>query len=197
MVYTTFKEIVDRSSAIVIGWPTSTKGVVNTARDPKDPTRQDPNYFGIGQVYEVQVDRYLKGNGPDLIYVIQNEGLIPSKSKEVTEDEVVQAKKLSNTLPLTIGDQYIMFLSASEFSYDNFSKDGLFIGRGHPWRFEVTSSECVQPEDALTVVIRYFPSQTLDKFIELINDPNAAPEMPYPAQGISGGCTPENIRPYP
>ncbi len=170
---------------------------MNTARDPNDPTKPDLNNFGVGQVYDVQVDGYLKGDGSLLIDVVQSHGLIPSKSQGLTDDDFEQARKQSHILPLTIGKRYIMFLSSSEFSYDGYSKGELLGGRGHPWRFEITDAECVQPEDAITEIDRYFPSLPMDEFVKFIHDPNSFPEIPYPAPDSAGICALESTTPYP
>jgi hypothetical protein len=197
VVYNTFAEIVDRSDVIVLGQPTLRQGVVNTARDPNDPAKEDPELFGIGRVYEVKVEGYLKGDGPELIYVVQSEGLIPSKSQELTEENFEQARQLFKPLPLELGKRYIFFLHSPQFTYSEFSRANLFGGIGHPWRFEITSSECVQPEDEVTDLYRYFPAQPLEDFVKLISDPSSIVEMPYPAPAGPETCLPERPTPYP
>jgi hypothetical protein len=201
VVYTTLSEIVDRSDVIVIARATAIKGIVNTARDPNDHTMPDPIYFSIGQIYVVRVDSYIKGDGSKLIYVIQNEGFIPSESQVSTSDDIEQAQKLSDSAPLIIGRQYIMFLSFHdpEYSYDDFPINEFLFAKGHPWRFEITNTECVQPEDGITELYIYFPAQSLEEFIQLIENPNSTTELPYPAPLSPTRCAPESIttNPYP
>jgi hypothetical protein len=201
VVYTNFKEITDRSDVIIIGTSIAQKVIVNIARDPNDHTMPDPLYFSIGQIYEIQVDRYLKGDGTASIYVIQNEGFMPLGSQEPTNDDIDKAKKLSDSAPLVIGRVYIMFLSYHdpEYSYDDFPIKEFLFAKGHPWRFEITNTGCVQPEDGITDLYIYFPSTAVNEFIQYINKPTTFPEVPYPAPLSANRCSVSNISttPYP
>ena len=197
VVRTTFKEIVDNSQVILIGQPTSTKGILNTARNPNDPTKEDTHFFSISQVYEVKVENYLLGTGANTIYVIQNQGFIASSPKDLTETELEQVRKNSNTLPLSLGTRYIMFLVNSDYAYGNFQKEALLYGTGQPWRFEITDSGCVQLTVDVKELNRYFPSEPLDEFVKFIQDPTSFPEIPYPAPARLDKCVPETINPYP
>jgi hypothetical protein len=200
VVYTTFSELVDRADVIIIGKATAKKGVVNTARDLNDNTMPDSTFYSIGQIYEVQVDSYLKGNGPGLIYVIQNQGHISSAAQGISNDEIEQAQELSNHIPLTINEQYMMFLSSPDpdYSYNDFPIDDYYFGGGHPWRFEITEAGCVQPidEEGESLYL-YFPSQPLDEFLRFINNPGAFPTLPYPAPISPSRCPTESITTYP
>jgi hypothetical protein len=201
VVYTTLKEIVDRSDVIVVGRASNKKGIVNIARDPSNHTIPDPIYFSIGQIYEVQIDSYLKGEGKSNIFVIQNEGFFSLASQQPTSEIIEQAKNHSDSIPLIIGKRYIMFLSSHdpEYSYADFPIDEFLFAKGHPWQFEITDTDCVQPVDKITDLYMNFPAQTLDKFIQFINNPTTFPEVPYPAPLSSERCTEESIvtTPYP
>ncbi len=58
---TSVSELANISTLIVIGKAIKTGNVINMARDIDDISKPDPNLFGIGQIYELEVTRYLKG----------------------------------------------------------------------------------------------------------------------------------------
>lgn len=203
IIFPTFKELVAAADVIILGQPTGSKGVVNTARNINDISQPDAGIFSIGQVYQVQVERYLKGDGPQSISVIQNQGIFTLESLGLTADEVTasdieQVRQLFAVLPLTIGRQYIFFLSAADFAYGELPKEGTFgLSGGLPWRFHVASPDCVYTEDTEAEIARYYPPQTLDDFLGLIQDPGSISGVPYPAPGILQECPPKVLRPYP
>jgi hypothetical protein len=193
VVFYTLKELVDMSDVIVIGRAVKIEGIVNTIRVAGNPIQQHPDYFGIGYVHQVEVESYLKGQGPNLIYVIQNVGFLArSQSQEITDEAIELAKLASNVVQLTLDKRYILFLGAARFSYENFSKENLFSGRAHPWRFEFTKADCVQLEDEFTGLVRYFPPRPFEEFVKLIHDPNLSAEIAYPPPDGSVLCMPES-----
>lgn len=198
VVYTTMKEITDKSDIIIIGQPTKKNGIINTDRDPNDPSKPDPQYFGIGQIYEVEVSNYLKGDGVNTLYIVEYQGHAFQNPQELTENEIEQAMQRENIIPLSISKRYIMFLRSFTDDYVDFPYQH-YSGVGHPWRFEITDSDCVQPDDEITDLSIYFPPTLLDKFIQYINNPAIFPEVPYPAPLSPGRCPIPNIdtTPYP
>jgi hypothetical protein len=201
IIYSTLSELVSSADVIFIGEALSTRGIVNTARDPSNHSIPDPMYFSVGQIYRVETESYLKGEGPSNIYVIQNEGFIHLESSSPSENEIQTAKEQSDSTPLIIGRRYIMFLSYHdpEYSYDEFPIDDFLFAKGHPWRFEITDSNCVQPENGLQEVYRYFPAMPLTEFIQYFNTPAIYPELAYPAPLSPERCPVVSIdtTPYP
>lgn len=202
VIYTSFAELVSAADVIILGQPTGSKGVVNTARNINDISQPDAGIFSIGQVYQVQVERYLKGDGPQSISVIQNQGIFSLESlgltaDEVTASEIEQARRSFAVLPLTIGRQYIFFVSAADFAYGELPKEGTFAAGGLPWRFHVASPDCVYTEDTEAEIARYYPPQTLDDFLELIENPGSISGVPSPAPNTIQECPPKVVRPYP
>jgi hypothetical protein len=199
VVYTTIEEISNNSKIIIIGRPVANEGIVNTARDPDDPTKEDPEYFGIGQVYEVEISSYIKGEGPNSLYVIQNQGIINRDLHEISDDDIEQAQKVSKVIPLLINEQYILFLHPASYSYGKFPLEQLVVGRGHPWAFRINELGCAQAEDSIANVLRYFPARPLDEFVGYIQNPNSYRENnPYPYPESEAKCvinSPE--KPYP
>jgi len=141
--------------------------------DPNDPTKQDPEYFGIGQVYEVEISSYIKGEGPKSLYVIQNQGIVNRDLHKLSDDDIERAQKMSKVIPLSINEQYVLFLHPASYSYGKFPLEQLVVGRGHPWVFRINELDCVQIEDSIANVLRYFPARTLDEFIGSIRNPDS------------------------
>ena len=69
-------KLVAHSTLIVIGTTSDTEPREERVpgRLPSGPSKPDPNYTMIGNVYEVQVERYLKGSGDTTLPVIQSIG---------------------------------------------------------------------------------------------------------------------------
>jgi hypothetical protein len=201
IIYSTLTELVNQSDVIVIGEAINKRGIVNTARDPDNHAIPDPEYYRIGQIYKIEIESYLIGGGPSLTYIIQNEGFIPLGSSSPTEAEIKIAKEQSSSAPLIIGRRYIMFLSYHdpEYSYDEFPIDDFLFASGHPWRFEITDADCMQPEDGLPEVYNYFPAVPLNEFLQYINNPATFPEVAYPAPLSPERCPVVSIdtTPYP
>jgi hypothetical protein len=198
VVYTTMEEITNEASTIIIGRPVGERGIVNTARDPNDLSKPDSEYFGIGQVYEVEVISYIKGEAANTLYVIQSHGQARISSQELSESDIEQGRQRENIIPLSLNENYVMFLNPAEYAYGDFPIDQLFGGRGHPWRFRINELDCVLPEDSIDL-LRYFPAQSLDSFINSIENPSVFTESyPYPAPENGNLCDiNQPFNPYP
>jgi len=197
VVFSTMEELLKHTEIIVIGRPVSEKGIINTARDVSDLSQTDPDYFSISQVYEVEVLRYIKGNGANTLYVIQHHGSVLG-SQELSESDIEAARETEDVIPLVQDARYVMFLAYSSFTYEGYPPEQLVGGRGHPWRFRINEQDCVQPEDSLGM-LNYFPPQTLDGFIQWIENPDAYEvNSVYPAPEVLNPCTINPLsNPYP
>jgi hypothetical protein len=65
--YGSFYELTEQADIVIIGQAQEAKEIVNAARVPGDPAKPDADHFGVGQIYEVRVDEYQKGDGPKII----------------------------------------------------------------------------------------------------------------------------------
>jgi hypothetical protein len=191
------EELLKHTEIVVIGRPVAEKGIINTARDVSDLTQTDPDHFSIGQVYEVEVIRYIKGNGSNILYVIQHHGSVLG-SQEISESDIEVAREREGIIPLERDARYVLFLTHSSFTYEDYPTDQLMGGRGHPWIFRMSAQDCVQPEDSLGM-FDYFPPQTLDGFIQWIENPGMYDTSPaYPAPEVLYPCTMNPLSiPYP
>jgi hypothetical protein len=204
VIYTSIPEISSKSNAIVIGQPVAIKEVVNTALDNGNPAKPDPDLYSIGQIYEVRVDSYLKGDGGKIIFVIQSQGVLVTKSGPPTIEEIGKAQNQHDHIPLGLNKKYVMFLRSSRRVYEGYPNDDVFFGVGHPWLFDLSDPECIRPEDSLVSIYRYYPPQPLSELIKKIDEPFSPSEaqgaVPYPGPESMYICPDEatsKSTPYP
>jgi hypothetical protein len=190
------EEITTRADLIIDGQAISEDGIINSYRDPNDPSKPDPTYFSIGQAFTIKVNRYIKGEGPSYLNLVLNQGHVDKSLSELSTSDIEQAMIDQNILPLPLNQRYIMFLRFVSDNYIDFSGD-IYTGLAHPWRFEVTTTDCVQPVDKEADLYRYFPSQSLNDFIESVNNPAMYPGLSYPPPLAPSRCPAMDKSPYP
>ena len=184
----TFYDLSQISDIVIIGQVLSDVGVINTARNPKDNSKPDPRFFTVASVYEVEVEEYLIGEGPDIIYLVQWEGDI-YHGKTPSPEEIEQARlaaenKIYTSIRTNI--EYLMFLRSIEvwedFNIAELEQGNLFIRTANPWLFDATDQRSVFVVDTLNDIGKIFPPQPLADIIKLMNSPQMVPvSTPYPA----------------
>ncbi|MFH1635275.1 MAG: hypothetical protein ABIG63_14885 [Chloroflexota bacterium] len=162
------------------------------ARDINDVSKSDPDVFVVGQVYQVKVEQYIKGNGEHTIYIVQREGFLgPDIPK--TGAEIEKAKTNENYVAPNIGDRYLMFLRPLA----GFSEQQYYVGVAHPWRFNVSDPEKVYPESPWKEAYKIFGQQSLSDIIMQIEYPDKFISPPYPPPGNLEIRPTAELRPYP
>ena len=146
----TVDELVSRSTVVAVGTITSgpPRRVEIPGKLPGDPSRPDPNYTGVARVYEVAVERYLKGSEDATIEVVQFEGSIVPLGGQVRE---VQWKSAS--YPLGAGNRYLLFLIPQG------QVPNLWLGTAQPFRF-VLSAGMAKAESPAEGILDAFPNKT-------------------------------------
>lgn len=159
------EELVDQAEFIVIGRVEKSDEIINTARNPLDPTQSDPNLFGIGQVYKVYVDQYLKGDGSEFFSLIQNEGLITPEMPEAKQT-IENARKQSDHIPLSSEKRYIFFL---KYAWELTDTDqDYYVGILQPWRFEISGKNIARPESPWLYADKVFLEMPVVSFIDRV-----------------------------
>ncbi len=202
---TSLAELTNKSTLVVIGQAIRTGDVINMARDVDDISKADANLFGIGQVYEFEISRYLKGeqdvNGAKSIYVVQVEGvIILTAQKPPTKDDIEKARTQEKYLPINLGSEYILFLEPVK----GFSELKMhYTGVAQPWRFTLVN-DCAFPDSPWQDANLYFHPQPINDFIEQVeNAPLQVSEStepfayPAPGDGVPSTCASEPAKPYP
>jgi hypothetical protein len=138
-------ELTSRASLIVIGQVEQTDRVVNMARDVNDISEPDLSLLGLGQVYQIKVETFIKGEYPDAsILFVQPEGFLvkPQMSTEPSPEDVKLARQDDDHIAFISDQRYLLFLHPLR----GFEEQQYFTGGIHPWRFNVTDPNHVYPE---------------------------------------------------
>jgi hypothetical protein len=177
------KELVDKSTIIVSGQASALKEVINMARDVNDINKPDPNLLGVGQVYQFEVDQYIKGNGPKTIYVVQPEGFLPGDQVglNLVDANIKKARSQEIYIPIRLNNPYILFL----VSLNGFlSSKNYYTGPMLPWRFDISNPDEVIPESPWTGALQAFPPRKASVLLNQIASPELAltsnPPTSYP-----------------
>ena len=189
----TYYELAQRSDIVLIGRVRSEVGVINSARSYPDPSQPDPRYLIEVVVYAVEVEEYLVGEGPEIIYLGQwegsfyNYGITPSAAEM---DQVIIQSDPGGDTPLDANKRYLMFLRSSEVweDYDiaELENGNFFGGTADPWLFDATDPMRVFVLNLSNSGERIYPPQPLAEIIAQMNDPALTPpsvpySVPYPA----------------
>ena len=170
-------KLVAHSTLIVIG-TTSGAGPREErvpGRLPDDPSKPDPNYTMIGNIYEVEVERYLKGDGDPTLPVIQSIGydaLVPGPGN--TPGRLTRGRDTSPNLLLGKSSRYLLFLR------DNNHAPGLWMGTAHPYKF-LLSDGMAMVESPVGDLEGAFPDRAEAEIVGLVKSL---------ADGSSGADTP-------
>ena len=170
-----FADLAERSTIIAIGRVIQTENIINMARDADDPMKDDDRVFGVGQVYQFHIDRYLKGAEEDVIHIVQPEGFI-GQGMSKTEEDIERAKINYDYIPLSMDKNYLMFLHPMFDPPDL----GYYVGVAHPWRFDLSDPRRVIPESPWGFASMVFPPQSLEFIIQQIEHPESFPPTPPP-----------------
>ena len=177
-------ELVEESTLIVIGTTADAEPREERVpgRLPGDPSRPDPNYTMIGNVYEVAVERYLRGEGDTTLQIIQSVGfdaIVPGPPN--MPDRLTQGRNDSPGVRLGKGSRYLLFLREFEDVL------GLWTGTVEPYRF-LLKNDMAQVESPVGNVGGEFPSRSEDELVSLVEELVFA-SLPYDLPQ-SGGPVP-------
>lgn len=139
------------SPVIVVGEVIGEGGVRNIARDPRDPTRPDPNLIINAQDYRFRVDQVLKGTTDGTITVTS------ARSVNLKRFIVTREVTYPNFVPLEIGTRYVLMLQP-------LVHDPLIYALGfEPARFELGDQAVVRANWSNARAL--FPDRPADDFI--------------------------------
>ncbi|MGQ9684124.1 MAG: hypothetical protein ACUVX9_16460 [Anaerolineae bacterium] len=167
-------ELVAQSTVIVVGRQVGVGGVFNAARMVSDHSQPDPQLYGVAQVYQLQVERYLKGSGPETLDYAQVEGYIEPYSGEPTLPTIEAAKSAWGEVPpVRAGVRYLFFLRPMGLGYLD---DQHLTGTVCPSRFVLTDDDSY-PETPWTWAGKFFPHRPPDELVAEVEQLVAAEQQ--------------------
>lgn len=191
----TYKEIIEKSEIIIIGSVMDTGITFNGARMGNNLEQAVPTLYGLDRIYEVKVDQYLKGSGPDTFFIIRAEGLASALTAEELQAKVQRGEFEEESTPLNPDTPYLMFLRRfpEADQYPEIPKGVYYIRVSTPWLFDISNPESVMP--ILTVCDSYsYPFRVpLEDVMKYIQQSEIIPPTPTPADE----SVEEHAYPYP
>lgn len=154
-------KLVVHSSLIVIGTVSANEPSVLRIQDqtPSDSSSSITNVQSVGNVYEVQVERYLKGgNGAESISVVQFIGL-DYQDKGQTK----QARSRDDDLLPVKSGRYLFFLT------EQVDSEGYWMGTAQPYKFSLKNGKA-KSESPLGDLGGAFPGRTEDELIGIVEE---------------------------
>ena len=103
------KEIFDRSNIAVRGRAVGIAGVVNTSMDPEDPSKPHAGGFGLGRIYDIEVDEYFKGDGEASVQFVQTEAFIYRDTDEYDPEALVDWPTTNGLNPVELDQEFVFF----------------------------------------------------------------------------------------
>ena len=199
--YDSFYELTEHADIVIIGRALKAIETLNAARAPGEAAKPDPEHYGIGEIYQVEVEDYQKGAGPKTLYVLVARGLMSVKDDRApSADEIESVQKASGVAPLDPTKRYLMFLDRSSHIYPGYEDTGVYVGIAHPWLFDLSDPNCVRYQDANDFQGNYLP-QSLATIEALIHAALAGEQAPvnaaYPPPVSASECLPLETQPYP
>lgn len=191
VIATSIQQLTHYADIVAIGRIVSKEKVVNSARDPSDPTKPDTQYYSINRVYKVEVEQVIKGEKLQSLLLAQYQGSLPLTSgKEPSTAEIeseIQRNEQKTFIPLSFEKHYLFFIRIlDKLNYDmnGYSSSDLYGGvLIEPWLFEITDTGMVVPETLLSRPEEFFPPLALNAFLEAISQPYVPGQIPNPYPG--------------
>lgn len=158
-----FASLARMSEVIVIGVVSSEGGTRNTARNPNDTSREDPNRTTVSQDYAFSVEEVLKGDSS------RNITITSARSGVVRSDGRVGEFVYDTFIPLRVGTRYVLLLRSMSWA------PGIYSVAFEPGIFELGAGAQVRstwPEAG-----KYFPATSTDLFLSRLRSAVSA-EVP-------------------
>ena len=151
--------LVKKSSLIIVGTIDDSK-----PREDSIPSGS-PSQRSLVRVYDVNVEQYLKGEGDEVLSVIQYDGI---EHVDPLDGKVRQSRYPSSEILPTRGDSYVLFLKEHDHA------SGLWQLPARPYKFRVWFGR-VAVESPVGDVAEAFPQIPVEEFISRIETLVAGP----------------------
>lgn len=140
--------LVERTDVVFIGVPTGvTEEIRVQGRNPNDPTELVADQFSVGTLRQYRVERYLSGDGPNLVNVLQYYHTRESRIDGALR--ISTSASMADYAPPIQGDRYLLFLKTDPMLPDVY---GAYY---EPSRFSLKNGE-VFPDSPWIAAYRAF-----------------------------------------
>ncbi|MDY7078061.1 MAG: hypothetical protein SXV54_14185 [Chloroflexota bacterium] len=159
------EELVHKANVIVIGRVVSVAEFpdFNLARDTRDHSQPASDITCPATVYEVKVERYLKGDAGPTLQIARAEKILPPE--EIKEGVTVHMP--DQAIPLMVEARYLFFLVPGERYPDSSLPEYYGFVPVQPTRFRLESGEA-RVESEWAWAERYFPSTTEEALLQQV-----------------------------
>jgi hypothetical protein len=152
--YSNITELTNASTAVFIGKVEGEAGTRNLARDPQDPTKEDPNVYVEAVDYNVKVSSFLKGDPQSNVLVTEEQQMRSSKNEPFVLAE--------HFIKLNPGETYVFFAQKSNIS-------GRYFATGQPFFFSVKEN-VAQVNTTEQELLQQFKPTDLASFVKQVKE---------------------------
>jgi hypothetical protein len=191
-VANSMSELVASVNMIVIGQVSSANEIWDYSRDTNNPSQADPNELEVGQVYNLSVERYLKGSGDNTIKFVQSEGLIKLNQATASPANISEAKTYYPHVTFETGVKYLFFLNPLGTGSPG---KNYFSTTIYPWVFTIPDNGKAEPQSAKSETIYIFPAKATADFLQevqqvIAQNPTLAEVAAAPSPTLIPNTTP-------
>jgi hypothetical protein len=189
----TYKEIIEKANIIVVGKVIGTGWTFNAARNPDKVQEPAETLYAMNRIYEVNVDHYIKGDGPQSFYIFNSEGDAWGNTPEEMQDKVAKGEFQPMDSPLLPEIPYLMFLNPFDANniFPEIPKGVYYSEVTDPWLFDISDPKEIRPVNSHSA--NPFVDWTLpfEQIVSYIQIPELIPPTPMPV------VEPTIMNPYP
>lgn len=157
-MYPTLDQAVANAKIVLTGKVVGKGQVFNGARNPNDPTKLKTDWYTIIQLYRVQVSQYIKGSGPNEIWVRQLEGDLDS-SVPFTLVNIRAAQSKHNHVPLENGKSYAILI-LDKVLVPELGNLETYIQSNPPSRFILNDDGTAEVQATSPMAAKQYPKRT-------------------------------------
>ncbi|MEX0762629.1 MAG: hypothetical protein WD333_09380, partial [Dehalococcoidia bacterium] len=158
------EELVEAADVIVVGTSEGEVGTVNTAKNPDNPSEPHEAVFGLGRIYQITADEYLKSTGPDTFNLVQFEGyfVIARESAEIQANPSLK-RPAAGIEAIEEGTDYVFFLRHRP------SDPTMYVPVLDPYRFALIDGNAM-PEGNFTDSSTALPERDAQELLSQIRN---------------------------
>jgi hypothetical protein len=162
------EQLVEQSTVIAIARLEEAEEARDLTMFPGGPPQPQDDVYVLGQAYRLDVERYLKGEGPDAIRVVQAEawGLRDTLTASTSPQEEIEAMRQEalerhQFVPFAPDTAYLLFLNPLWRDEDS----GYLTGTRHPYRFVLAEDSQASPDSPWDGAQRSFPPRPAEELL--------------------------------